>query len=90
MRLIGTTPPAFYWEGKMKVEVKEIKPEPPPREFVITLTEREAGLLRKLVDNVGGTGGQLDSIRKELVNPLSGRLATVVKSLGETNGLYIS
>ena len=36
----------------MKVEVKEIKPVNPPKEYVITLNQEEVNILRTMVGNM--------------------------------------
>jgi hypothetical protein len=38
----------------MKIEVKEIKPTPPPREFVVTYSEREFAFIAYLVGKSTG------------------------------------
>lgn len=38
----------------MKIEVKEVKPVEPPKEYVITLDQVELDLVTTLLENIGG------------------------------------
>jgi hypothetical protein len=40
----------------MKVEVKEIKPVEPPKEYVLTLNQNEMDLLVRVFGRIGGAG----------------------------------